>query len=209
MSIFDQVSFYQYIIILALLLSIVGDVKKFQNLRLFSLFMIFTASFEVPIALQEIKETDTNIISKVINAHGCIFFYYFIFREFKKSKITDLFFIVWIIISVLYTMYIGKITPDCFNTYTLGLFMIVGMILMKFNVMIVQSPFQILWSNYKFWLGSAILIFLACSFPILMNIDRLIIQDSPKMAFYNLLNLGNIILSISYLITSILLWKET
>ncbi|MEM9547907.1 MAG: hypothetical protein AAGA77_18135 [Bacteroidota bacterium] len=207
MSYTDYISNYQIIIFFAMLISVVGDVKHHRKLRILSYFLIFTTIFELGIANIQWYLQHRNHEAFFINAHGCILFYYLIFRKEHNSKLLEWLMKLWIIISLIYAITV-EITDKTILTYTLGLILIAAVILSMFKKLIIASPYKNIWKNYKFWLGVSILSFLACSFPLLVFLDLLVINDSVELAFFDLLTVGNVILSMGYLISAIMLWKQ-
>lgn len=201
----NYISFYQIINLIALLISLHAIIRKKRNINFFFMFLFFLCFMEIVAANLEVMYFSNNYLSYNICMDGCIVFYYLIYRENSNFKM-DILIGFWAIVSIVNTIS----TPFSLNTetYVIGLIIITIIVLIRFYDEIFRSNYKPLGKDYKTWLGLGITIFLYCSFPLLLFMKFLILENSTFLAFYQLLNIGNIILSTGYLFASIVLWKK-
>lgn len=145
-----------------------------------------------------------NIIIYNIYTHTIIVFYFFTFRS-NRSK-TGLIFFIWFAT----TLFINQSFKDLFvESYLLGLFLSCVPIVFYLIDKIFYSSMEHLYKDYKVYLGTGILLFLSCSFPMLYFWHSHTVTGGDKGLFMNLLQVGNAILSSSYLIAAIVHYRWT
>lgn len=202
-----DISWFQILILIALFISANPKNKTKDNFHILTILLAYTSICEIILTNIQSDYYETNHYSYFLNSTGVLSFYYLIYRKFKK-KITDFVFMIWFIYSMIIIVQFDLVSSFSFTSYTIGLSLIVIMILYHFYYEVFISNFKPLAKDYKTWLGIGIIMFFACSFPMLIFLDELIINEYALYAYNELLILGNLIMSTGYLLAAIALWNR-
>lgn len=195
---------YQYLLIASCILSCFIIKNKL------SLFIFFTS-----IVILELVATNHSIIGSsdyiiyylFISGISNIFYYYIFSNKFNLSYVLILLF--WLIIWI-FSFYL-KIVHDkaSFTFYILGLIIAFYFIIHRFYYNIVTSDYLNIWKEYETYLGLGVIIFITCSFPILVFTKYFITSNLHNKAFSDLLRIGNIFLHLGYLLAVLCLIRNS
>lgn len=138
-----------------------------------------------------------------------VFFYQLIFvRELKgnfnlKILLPGIF--IWSFFSLIYSVFIIGIWEINSLTYTIGLFIASCIFIYYMKGIIFNRPYSNIFRNPLFWFGMSILLFFTAAFPMLYYFNSL----NNKIyfsAFVKLMGIGNILLSLGYIMTVFCFW---
>ena len=200
------IALYQFINVIALIVAGMAMVKaRKESNRLFT-FLLWLCFFELIVANVEMLYFKNNHLTYNLISHFTILFYYFLLRAPNGYISMKLWIIVWSICSAIAIFNEPHVVSNI--TYVVGLGLIVYYILREFYIKIFVQSYSPLQKEYATWLRIGIVLFFFCSFPILSNIHRFVTNESAINAYYELLEIGNNILSSGYLIAAFVLWKN-
>lgn len=134
-----------------------------------------------------------------------IFHYVLIFSNRKKNVFYLLF---WVFLYIASFIIFGLHNRVFIELYIGGLIFVSILIFRYFNKTIFSTDSFFVWNDSKAYLGIGILLFFTCSFPLLLLFDSLTSLGGAYLVFYRLLQIGNVILSTSYVLMAILEWKK-
>ncbi|MDB4539277.1 hypothetical protein N9231_02585 [Saprospiraceae bacterium] len=200
---------YQLIFLLVFFVAIW---KAKDELIFFRGFIFIVILFELIINHISAVLFGSNFISFNIFSYLCISYYLMVYiHYFKEEK-----WINWIkyIAVLLFGFAICRFIY-CLNngivdtlTYAIGLFIVCGLILRYFYHLLYIDTFRPINNDPLFYFSIGILLFFTCSFPILIHINKLVAVDGASSAYSNLLQMGNIFLSLAYLAVPLCTKKE-
>ncbi len=191
---------YQAILVIALIIS--GF--NFKRLLLKSLFLwlLFTCLIEIFVSYYFMIKYKTNFYPINLFSFSTIYYFSFLFiPELKNKKIkTILVFclLIWSVFAVYKVINLTYQSPIENHLYLVGLIIIMLVILAYLREIIAFSYVEIK-SNPKTILAISLLMFITCSFPVLAFLDYFLSHPQNAKAFTDILDTGNIILSLGYL----------
>ena len=207
----QEIDIYEYLTLLSLIIVIIKKIVGFNNLNHFLIFLLIVNLFDLIISYFIAKNYKSNVFVTNIYACLCISFYWFFFMQelLKKSLKNKLkmLFILWLIFGLIRVFILDSFYSIDFITYDIGMF-IVSYIIFKFLYQIIIYSFQIPKILYKVILGFGILLFFTACFPLITLSNILIINEEVTEAYQDLLQIGNIFLSLGYLGAAICIRKE-
>lgn len=198
--------YYFYVInTVALVASILFDIYVNRKTSVFSSLLMHVLVLETICGYFLAKWFDNNFIIYNFLIAAIIAHYIYIFGgHLTRKKIL----IAWLL-SCLAVLFLAGFTARVHTEiYIVGLFVTSYLIVSFFyrQLFVVESNF--IWFKPKSYIGIGILLFFACSFPLLFFFQSITKLGGAYLPFYDLLMIGNIILSTSYLMAVIIRWKK-
>lgn len=132
-----------------------------------------------------------------------LFYVYYFFRGASWRKILFLFFLFLVNVLIGVIQEIKWFDEINNHGYLFILIVAFGFVVKEFLHWLKVPPEKGLLKTPKFWLGSGILLFTACSLPIIAFANLMIVSGTAQKAYSNLLAIGNIILYLGYLMAVI------
>jgi len=208
-KIWNYISIPQLINVFALLVTFYLFILKKNKIEPYFLLLLMTLFFgETIIGFIVALLYSKNIIVINILCHLTILWYYFIYRRHLEIQYFNYVIGIWLVFTITNFLLYDRINYLITTSYIFGLAIITIVALKYIYTKITDLRNNKLWSDFRVWLGIGITLFFFTSFPVLLYINEMIISNKDYTPFYNLLYAGNIILSISYLCSSIVIWKS-
>ncbi len=192
-----SMSFYAIVLSISFLVSLF--VKS--ELKYFVVFLGVCCLFEIIVVHWSIARFGSNILAYNLFVLLTVSYYLFVFCRTRKE------------LSVLLTTYIigGLInfslidiqTEVASKNYAFGLIIVGVLIVREIKSKLESNLIDHFFKDSKFWFGLGILLFLSCSFPILVFTDVLVVSQSAHKIYGDLLRVGNVLLHLGYLMVLI------
>jgi hypothetical protein len=166
-------------------------------------FMVMVVSFEIPIDIWFKSLYGHNLHLKNLMAKLCIYYYLFVFYHYYRDRVWSMLlkYIILLYMTITLVWNFGFQDQDSIDyiSYNAGYLILIPLMLLYLHEVIYKKDYyNVLRDPYVYFIFG-ILIFYTSSFPILGFINMLITYNPNYKAFYHLLNLGNIFLSLAYL----------
>lgn len=173
-----------------------------SNLKYYGIFLGVYWIVEVFLAPWSAYRTGSNILVYNVFVLFTVLYYLMIFSKSKKEYlILSILYLCGWIISVLNVSIFSSVAS---KNYAFGLIMVAVLIVREFKLKLQVDYVDHFFADSKFWFGLGILLFLSCSFPILVFADFLIVSSESAHKIYRyLLKVGNILLHLGYLMVLI------
>lgn len=169
----------------------------------FLAFMVMVVGFEVPLDICFMNLYGHNLELKNLMAKLCIYYYLFVFYDYFKnrawSRVLKYFILLYIITTLTWNFAFQDHSTIDYLSYNAGYLILIPMMLRYlYEVIYMRDYYNVLKDPYIYFIFG-ILIFYASSFPILGFINILITDNPHYKVYKDLLNVGNIFLSLAYL----------
>jgi hypothetical protein len=169
----------------------------------FLAFMVMVVSFEIPIDIWFKNLYGHNLHLKNLMAKLCIYYYLFVFYHYYRdrnwSNTLKYIIIFFVIITLTWNFAFQDQNSIDYLSYNAGYLILIPLMLLYLHEVIYKKDYyNVLRDPYVYFIFG-ILTFYASSFPILGFINILITDNPTYKAYYDLLNVGNIFLSLAYL----------
>ena len=169
----------------------------------FLTFMVMVVCFEIPIDIWFKNQYGHNLHLKNLMAKLCIYYYLFVFYDYFRdrswSKTMKYIIIIFVTITLVWNFGFQDQHSIDYLSYNAGYLILIPMMLLYLHEVIYKKDYYDVLRDPYVYFVFGILTFYASSFPILGFIN-ILITDNPKYkAYYDLLNVGNIFLSLAYL----------
>lgn len=207
---------YKQVLLLAAIVAIgrlvVHSNYRFLFNRLLVYWLLFAAFCEIIWSDIMFVNTGSNYLVYNIYCIFSIWFYLLIFWPFSSSLkikvVVGSAFAVWLC-QVIYGLFVKDLENEVLSlTYLTGLSFVVILVIAFFYRLGNQLA-QGLFDNPLVYLGLGVTILYVSSFPLLLFADVLVIHPKAQKAYYDILQIGNIFLSLGYLGAAICMRKET
>ncbi len=200
---------YQAILLVALGVAFI----RYRKIPLKALlpWLFFTCVIEIFISYYFMVTYRTNYL--IVNLFSFISIYFFsclyipeiINKPIKKIIISAL--VLWTFVVVRKVIYMTIFSPLENQLYLIGLLIIMFQIIVYLYEFINDNYSDIKYSP-KLILAITLLVFITCSFPLLIFMNSFLHLPDQGKAFTNILDIGNIILSLGYLGAALCIRKE-
>lgn len=190
---------YQLILLIAFITALL---KKDQQIRTLPLWLGFVCMVELCISPLSNQKIGNNFL--VLNLYSLlsVIYWFTIFNAKTKlginGKILKATFILWTIAGLIRYMRLSLSSPLENVIYIIGLSIIAAQVITYFSILLNTNKEQ-LTNNAMVILGIGFLLFYTASFPIIVFVDILVTNLNAARAYSDLLAIGNIFLSLSYL----------
>jgi len=201
LSFISFLTLYDSINLLALLIGIYNLLKDKKSITYFISFLFFVNFVEIFVIYYVGKKYGSSESIYSYFSFLCSLYYVFIFYSYFKdkqwSKYLKFLILFWLICSCLIFIFSG--TKLELKPYYLGMTFCTSLVLAYFYHLTYKEKFRNLKSEAIFYLGLGILFFTFSAFPILALFDTLIMNKEYSDLYINLLQYGNIFISLGYL----------
>jgi len=194
--------FYVYINIVALILSLYYMYRGKHSLKYIVGFLLVAVVFETWVVDLFSKVYGNNFFAYQWFTVFCVAYYFFLYIDWFKDKAVGRYlrwiFGVWLLFAVVYNFVM--VSQEDFNImpYNVGMFLIAVFILKYLYDIIYIDSYREVFKEPLFYFSVGILLFYVCNFSILVLMNEVTLR-SGNMFYQNLLQLGNILLSLGYL----------
>lgn len=199
---------FKIILLFSFLLAFINIIAS-KKLDILSLFLTLVCLFELVISKYNAMVYGDNRLSYLLFSYLCVCFYFVYFKSTEKKQIWNYIYYSLFIIWQIYAVYsfLNPSPRDVFNCniYNLGMIFTCIIVLKWLYHKLYIDSFQAIFENPKLYVGFGILFFYTCSFTILNYINPLVILNDSGSIYNSLLKIGNIFLSLGYLIA--ISWK--
>ncbi len=197
---------YQVINVVTVTYLVIKYVKDRNiNFAIFS-YLIFGLVVEIVLAFLEKRFHRSNVISYNLFSFGCVIFYFYFYKNvliINYKKVYIFMIMVWFSYLLLNTIFFTGLMKLQNDTYILGMITVFIFIFLYMKNLLLIEISKPLYSDYLSWISLGIILFFTSAFPILFFLQKLVVEAEATRAFYNLLNFGNIFLSITFLIAAL------
>ncbi len=196
---------YEIIIILTFLISFYLTLvsKKRSQLPLFTYFIACVFIFEIFVEYYLSKIFKNNIIGYNIFSRFCNYYYLYVFLQFyrKQSWVNTYYIIVitYIIWSIVYLIINIHVLEFDVVSYNVGMIILLPVLLKYLFDVIYKRDYYNIYSDSYIYLSFGLLLFYSADFTILQFLNILVTENVDYSRYVNLLDLGNIFLSLGYL----------
>lgn len=198
--------YYFYVLnTIALLVSLLLDFLVDRKISVYTSLLTNVLILETIFGYLLAKYFGNNIVIYNLLIISIIAHYFWIFAK-EKARVKLI--LSWLFLFLSVSFIFGFETRVYTELFIIGLLLMSYIIISYFFNEIFVVHISFLWSKPKTYLGLGIILFFTCSFPLLLFYHSITKLGGAYLVFYNLLMIGNIVLSTSYLITSIMRWKK-
>lgn len=194
---------YEAILIATLTLASWFGIKGQQPFPYFLAFMVVVVCFEMPIDNWYYKHYGTNYPIANIMAKFCIYYYLFVFYQYFRVKAWSdklkVGILAYVVITLTWNFGFHNHKQIDYLSYNAGYLILIPMMLLYLREVIYKKTYYNVFRDPYVYFIFGILTFYSSSFPILGFINILITDNPQYKAYYDLLNVGNIFLSLAYL----------
>lgn len=202
----ERLEMYQWLNIFALIYYLIYK-RTNHSYRIYVVFLLFIIIMDSLILPLIQRSTDYFNLFHTIFALICVIFYQYIFiQKLRNTKAFLPFAIICIVFQILtWSDLIFFINPQMFRpfNYVLGMLIVNLMIFTYFYRVVFKDEFKHISQIPEVWLALGISIYFVASFPLLLFLDFLKDEITIRKPYFDLLSLGNLILSLGYLMTVI------
>ncbi len=194
---------FKFILIAALCVTLYGYVQGKRTLPGFTLFMILVFIFEFPLDYMFNTYLPSNFGLKNYFSKLCVYYYIWVYLDYFKAKAWNIYYkgvwCLYILVTQLY-FYLGKQSTyiDALS-YNAGMILLLPLLLAYLYDVVYKKSYQPVFRDPYLYLTFGVLFFFTSAFPLLTFANLLITQNSAYEAYTQLLNVGNIFLSLAYL----------
>ena len=206
---------YEYIFILTFCICLYKTLILKLRFSYFTFFITIAFTFELFIEHYISKIFKTNVLAYNYFAVFCVLSYSVIFldeiKKIDKAKYINIYkgiIIIWLAFSIIRLNKIENLIFIDSTIYNSGMLVVLFLIGYYFYSFISMEKLNLNFLNPNIYLGLGILIFYCSAFPIITFINELIINPHVKSIYQDLLQIGNIFLSLGYLGAAICIRKE-
>lgn len=197
---------YQWLNILTFLFYMMYK-RRNPSYRIYAIFLLFIISMDSVIFRILQKSTDYFNFFHTLFSISCLIFYQYIFIQKLRNTKSFLPFAIICIIFQLFSWIdiIIYFDPQMVRPfiYVIGMLIVNLMIYAYFYKVVFKDDFKHISQFPEVWLALGISIYFVASFPLLLFLDFLRDEITIRKPYLDLLSLGNLILSIGYLMTVI------
>jgi|GEM_PF-2079261 len=194
--------FYKAILIVSLAVAAWNKNKGHEPFPYFLSFMAMVFILEIPVDYYIQKRDISNYPLKNLFSKLCLFYYLFVFYNINKKKVWSrkLGFTIIMFICVTLIWQFGFQARNTIDivSYNAGYVLLIPFMLQYLYEVIYRYPYFNVFIDPYLYFIFGILIFYTSSFPILGFINLLITDNPHYIIYFDLLNIGNIFLSLAY-----------
>ncbi len=203
---------YKKILVISCLILLIKFFKGSNRYQMYLfLFLLFATTFEIGVLQYFKKIYQNNIDAYNFFAISCIISYIYVYLlYFKNHRFAYILKLVLIGYTIFSTtlFYLNFGSNQLINyTYLLGLTISVALSIMYLKNMISQEGVQF-YKESLFYFSIGLIVFFVTSFPLLTLFDLLIKDNYAMKSYSELLQIGNIFLTLGYLGAAICTKKE-
>lgn len=181
----------------------IGYQLKTKKFSLVVGFILVIAILELFVARYFMIHYKNNYLIYTIISYLSVLFYLLYFRidikHIKMFRAYLVLFVFWQIFTIWNLVWGDGRNNANVNAYNLGMIISVFLVIRWFYKKLYIDDYEQLFYKPMLYVGFGILLFYTCSFPILSSINTLVISEKYNMIYANLLQIGNIFLSLGYL----------